>query len=213
MEKNNRNGILLGVVAVATLVVTIIGATFAYFTASVSGNAPVNASSYKFAMSLTVSKIAPTGSGVKDLIPVNSTDVGTALTGATNKSACVDKNDYAACVIYELNFTNSGSGTVTLNGTMTPTTNEFANLKYRAASTQAGLSSATSHALSGTNAVTTDLTNVSVPTSGGSYYIMLYIENNANADQPNDKGKSFSATLTFNDATGGSNARLQATFS
>ena len=213
MEKNNRNGILLGVVAVATLVVTIIGATFAYFTASVSGSAPVNASSYKFDMALTVTKQAPTGSGIKDLIPVNDADVGTAITGASGKSACVDKNDYAACVIYKLHFANSGSGTVTLNGSMTPTTNEFSNLKYRAAATTTALGSATSRALNGTTAVTTDLTGITVTTSGADYYIMLYIENNASADQPNDKGKTFSATLTFNDASGGSNARLQATFS
>ena len=42
---------------------------------------------------------------------------------------------------------------------------------------------------------------------------MLYIDNDTNADQPGDKGAAFTGTLTFNDASGGSNARLQATFS
>ena len=40
MENNNRNngrGIFYGVIGVATLVVAIIGATFAYFSASVTG--------------------------------------------------------------------------------------------------------------------------------------------------------------------------------
>ena len=37
MENNNGKGIFLGVVSVATLVVAIIGATFAYFSASVTG--------------------------------------------------------------------------------------------------------------------------------------------------------------------------------
>ena len=39
-ENSNRKGntILLTVIAVATLLVAVVGATFAYFTASVSGN-------------------------------------------------------------------------------------------------------------------------------------------------------------------------------
>ena len=210
MEKNNRNGILLGVVAVATLVVTIIGATFAYFTASVSGSQAVTAQSYKFDMALTVTKVAPSGSGVKDLIPLAASNISTALTGASGKGACVDINDYAACIIYDLSFTNSGSGTVTLNGSLTPT-NGFSNLYYRVASTQAGLSSATSTKL-GTSAITTGFTGISVPTTGAHLYLMLYVQDTG-ADQPGDQNKTFSGTLTFNDATGGSNARLQATFS
>ena len=39
MEENKSKGIFLGVVGVATLIVAIIGATFAYFVASASGNA------------------------------------------------------------------------------------------------------------------------------------------------------------------------------
>ena len=210
MENKNRNGILLGVVGVATLVVTIIGATFAYFTASVSGSGPVNATSYQFSMGLTISKVAPTGSGIKDLIPVATNDIGSALTGYSSKGACVDKSDYAACVIYDLAFTNSGSGTVTLNGTLTPT-NGFSNLYYRVASTQAGLSSATSTKL-GTSAITTGFTNISVPTTGAHLYLMLYVQDTG-SDQPGDQGKTFTGTFVFNDATGGANARLQATFS
>ena len=38
MEENKSKGIFLGVVGVATLIVAIIGATFAYFVASASGN-------------------------------------------------------------------------------------------------------------------------------------------------------------------------------
>ena len=42
MENKNGNGIFLGVVSVATLVVAIIGATFAYFSASITGDNTVN---------------------------------------------------------------------------------------------------------------------------------------------------------------------------
>ena len=38
MENNNGRGIFYGVIGVATLVVAIIGATFAYFSASAANN-------------------------------------------------------------------------------------------------------------------------------------------------------------------------------
>ena len=38
MEENKSKGIFLGVVGVATLIVAIIGATFAYFVANAGGN-------------------------------------------------------------------------------------------------------------------------------------------------------------------------------
>ena len=38
MDNNKSRGIFLGVLSVATLIVSIIGATFAYFVASDSGN-------------------------------------------------------------------------------------------------------------------------------------------------------------------------------
>ena len=38
MENKSGQGIFYGVIGVATLVVAIIGATFAYFSASASGN-------------------------------------------------------------------------------------------------------------------------------------------------------------------------------
>ena len=214
MENKRGSGIFLGVVGVATLVVAIIGATFAYFTATVSGTAPVTAQAYEFAMTLSVNKIAPsTAANAKDLIPLTTADIGTALTGAANKSACVDKDDFAACLIYELEFSNTGSSAVTLDGKLTPTVNEFDSLYYRVATTQAGLSSATSHALSGTTAVTDDLTSIAVGTGQTNLYLMLYIQNDTGNDQPNDKGAAFSGTLDFQDANGGSNAHLQATFS
>ena len=38
MENNNGRGIFYGVIGVATLVVAIIGATFAYFSANISSD-------------------------------------------------------------------------------------------------------------------------------------------------------------------------------
>ena len=209
-KKQTGNGILLGILAVATLVVTITGATFAYFTASVSGSAPVNAASYKFDMSLNVTKVNPATTPTKGdkLIPLASTDMAKAIT-----AGCVDDNGYTSCIIYQLNFVNSGSASVTLSGNLKPTTNGFSNLKY--ATTAIGGAKSTlsgANALSGTTAVTTGFTNLTIPTGTSTMYLMLYI-NNTSSNQDGDMDKTFSGTLTFSDTSSGSNSQLKATFS
>ena len=42
MENENKKGLFYGVIGVATLIVTIIGATFAYFSATVNPNSAIN---------------------------------------------------------------------------------------------------------------------------------------------------------------------------
>lgn len=210
MENKNSQGIFLGVMGVATLVVAIIGATFAYFSASVSGNAPVNAESYKFAMTLSVTPTDPatTPSKGDKLIPLTETDISKAVT-----AGCADKNGYAACRIYSLEFNNTGSSAVTLNGTLTPTSNDFTSLKYSVTAIDGAKSTlAAGTSISGTTAVSTGLTGLVIPANTTkTMYLMLYINNDTEANQPNDQGKSFSGTLTFNDASGGT-GKLEATF-
>ena len=208
-KKQSGNGILLAILTVATLLVTITGATFAYFSASVSGSGPVNAASYKFNITLTITKVNPatTPSKGDKLIPLAETNLAAAIT-----AGCIDSNGYAACNIYELTFSNTGSGSVTLSGNMTPTTNTFSNLKYSTTAIGAAKSTlSTGTAISGNTAVTTGFTNLTIPTGTSTMYLMLYV-NNVNSNQTNDQNKSFSGTITLNDTTGGS-GQLKANFS
>ena len=89
MENNRKgNGIFLGIVSVATLVVAIIGATFAYFSATTESNEDaVNLQAYEFNLAMSVSPIYP-GSANKiipfaadsQLVDTNGDDVeGQAL--------------------------------------------------------------------------------------------------------------------------------------
>ena len=73
MENRKGSGIFLGVVSVATLVVAIIGATFAYFSASVnSADDAVNVEAYNFAVGMTVkSELTKRG----NLIPLNPSTI------------------------------------------------------------------------------------------------------------------------------------------
>lgn len=131
MENSKGRGIFLGVVSVATLIVAIIGATFAWFSASLgSGENGVNLTAYQFDADLTVERVFPTEENASRKIipfvpnkvlregPENKIDnMNYALNEATNK--CVDSSGYLVCSLYKITVTNNGSDSIELDGTVT----------------------------------------------------------------------------------------------
>lgn len=112
MENKKGQGIFLGVVGVATLVVAIIGATFAYFSASTTGGAgeiqgQTLGGTEGGALQLAVSKISwdETGASSNDLVPTNLSST-TFQNAVTNK--CVaeagegDTTKYTGCHFYRI---------------------------------------------------------------------------------------------------------------
>ena len=131
MENSKGRGIFLGVVSVATLIVAIIGATFAWFSASVSsGENDVNLTAYQFDADLTVERVFPTKENAsRKIIPFvpdkvlneglenETNNMNYALNEATNK--CVDSSGYLVCSLYKITVTNNGSDAIELDGTVT----------------------------------------------------------------------------------------------
>ena len=131
MENSKGRGIFLGVVSVATLIVAIIGATFAWFSASVnSGENDVNLTTYQFDADLTVKRVFPTDENAsKKIIPFvpnkvlreglenETNNMNYALNEAANK--CVDSSGYLVCSLYKITVTNNGSDAIELDGTVT----------------------------------------------------------------------------------------------
>ena len=133
MENSKGRGIFLGVVSVATLIVAIIGATFAWFSASVSsGENDVNLTAYQFDADLTVERVFPTPTpenASRKIIPFvpdkvlreglenETNNMNYALNEATNK--CVDSSGYLVCSLYKITVTNNGSDAIELDGTVT----------------------------------------------------------------------------------------------
>ena len=131
MENSKGRGIFLGVVSVATLIVAIIGATFAWFSASVgTGKNDVNLTAYQFDAKLTVERVFPTAENAsKKIIPFvpdkvlneglenETNNMNYALNEATNK--CVDSSGYLVCSLYKITVTNNGSDAIELDGTVT----------------------------------------------------------------------------------------------
>ena len=131
MENSKGRGIFLGVVSVATLIVAIIGATFAWFSASVgSGENDVNLTAYQFDADLTVERVFPTAENAsKKIIPFvpdkvlregqgdQTNNMNYALNEATKK--CVDSSGYLVCSLYKITVTNNGSDAIELDGSVT----------------------------------------------------------------------------------------------
>ena len=109
MEKrNNGKGIFYGVIGVATLVVAIIGATFAYFTASASNNNVITGDMATVSLSLSVAKVSDIDTQNQGMIPMSNGMVEAAALGSGNVT-CKDDNGNAVCQIYKITLTNSSS--------------------------------------------------------------------------------------------------------
>ena len=138
MENNNGKGIFYGVIGIATLIVAIVGATFAYFSATYeTSNTAINITSYSgFSVSLSMSKIAPSVA-VNKLIPLDSTAyMASALTHKNSEGVlepCIDVNGDQVCAIYEMTLTNNGDSAVDVVGYLSADVNDYTtnNLKYQ----------------------------------------------------------------------------------
>lgn len=152
MENRKGNGIFLGVISVATLIVAMIGATFAYFSATTE-SAPnaIDLGAYEFKLSLDVIPIYPEDASA--LIPLNpntvienaqapnNTNLLYALNVAENK--CIDDNGLQVCALYQVIIENEAPNPVTLSGSIKTISNDqaagetsgpFENLTYQAIS-------------------------------------------------------------------------------
>jgi len=242
MENRKGNGIFLGIVSIATLIVAIIGATFAYFSASTESDPnAVNLTAYEFKLSLSVSPIYPEGASA--LIPLNPTTVipnapvanNTNLKYAINEAAkrCIDDQGLQVCALYQVTIENQAVNAITLSGQLKTYTNNaaegdgktpFTNLTYQAVEgdhntglTLVGDPVTIASEVEGV----VDIADITVPgaTTGedgglitGKGYSYVLIYLNDNGDQSSEMGASFTGQLIYSSGTGTGN-NLTGTFS
>lgn len=218
MENNNGRGIFYGVMGVATLVVAIVGATFAYFAASTSGTAnAVAANSVTVAGTLALEENTD---GIRNrLIPTANAEMlkAVALKGTnqcTGVSAADGKSKYDLCSTYVYTLTNNADVAQTVYMNFTTVDNGFENLYYcvyEATGDKAtGYTVNTSSPVqtcgavpAKANAVEGKSGTVQIGTTGvpidskvsKSYAVVLYINETSN-EQPNDEGKKFVGTVS-----------------
>ncbi len=153
MENKRGSGIFLGVVSVATLVVAIIGATFAFFsTQTGSENNAVNVGAYEFATKIaSVDRIYPTTDDeakfTQGIIPLNATkkiaetETTYLMRAIANDKKCIDEKGYMVCVLYKVTLTNTSTIAAEMNLTVKTTKNDkgaggeaFTDLTFQALS-------------------------------------------------------------------------------
>ena len=116
-ENNNKGrGVFYGVIGVATLVVAIIGATFAYFTASQNaGNNVIGGNMATIGFNLEVTKVLDPGEG-SGMIPMSNSMVEPAVSKIANTGGCTDDAGNAVCQIYKITITNTSTAKMFVDG-------------------------------------------------------------------------------------------------
>ena len=127
-QKNNGRGIFYGVIGVATLVVAIIGATFAYFTATATNATNITGNMASVSFGLDVHKVTTADEKLGGMIPMSNSMVEAAVKGNSKSDEnastgtpqiCVDDNGNAVCQIYKISVTNNGTAGMFLDGYVT----------------------------------------------------------------------------------------------
>lgn len=236
MENRKGSGVFLGVVSIATLVVAIIGATFAFFSATVTGEGSVDVGAYEFNASLSVNAVYT----ADKIIPMDPTKEITGYTGdkgnntnlkyAINEAAtrCQDSQGMDVCAVYSATFQNNGSEDITLNGVLKSTKNQasseemgtdgqplrtgFTNLKLVQLTGEEGsfgVDTSAAKTMPDLNGEI-ELDQVVVPaTESKTVYFVVYL-NEAGATNNKEMGAQYSAELTY--TADGASAELTGTF-
>ena len=219
MEENKSKGIFLGVVGVATLIVAIIGATFAYFVANASGNTgKVQAGAANVAGTLTLTE---TVDYRQNMIPVTEALMKTsykradAATGAGNGrcegySAAGGNTVYNLCSIYQFKVSNTASIAQTIYASLTANTNTFTNLKYCIFEGEAGTSDTEKVACRDMPTAGNTDSNIfseliSATTGTHTYTLVMYINETSEDQTTADSGKAFTGTISITSADGSNN--------
>lgn len=216
MDNNKSRGIFLGVLSVATLIVSIIGATFAYFVASANGKEnAVQAGTANVAGTLTLTE---TVDYRQNMIPVTETlmktsykrteaATGTGTGRCEGYSAAGGNTVYNLCSIYQFTVSNSASIAQTIYASLTANTNTFANLKYCIFEGEAGTTDTEKVACRNMPAKGTTDSNVFselIPATTGThtYTLVMYINETSEDQTTADSGKTFTGTISITSGDG-----------
>ncbi len=197
MEENRKGpGVFYAVVGVATLVVAIIGATFAYFSASTTNKTDVTGRTASGAsLSMAITRVSDAGTAA-NMIPMLTTDLQKGVTGTESKS-CIDANGNTVCQVYKITVTN-GSADIGINvkGTMN-LASTAKNMKWEVLTDATTVKADGTPVAQGTDGVI--VANQALAKTGSQdFYLVVWLEETNEAQDTDDAEKSFTGTVTFN---------------
>ncbi len=203
LDKNERKGqgTFYMIIAMLTLVVAIVGATFAYFSLQASDENTIKGNAAQAGLSLEVRKVSVDASG--DLVPLDETLLEKAIKGdsATGSQMCVDKNGNTVCQVYEIKVTNEGTAATAVNGSLTLSAETITNLKWQIMTDQS--TPVTDTGQFKTTDDTEIAKNDTVEANPGTktYYIMIWIDEIESPQNDSDTG-AFTGVVSFTSADG-----------
>ena len=224
--ENKGQGIFYGVIGVATLVVAIIGATFAYFSAQAEVNGDnITGNSLQLGGALTVEVTKMTFSGAtagsNNLVPATIDVTGASGINQALDAKC-EKNGYTGCHVYKIVATSTETvaaasiNLATLTSTASTNKSDWKYVIYT------GTDSAASALVAG-GAGSMDLASAFDMHKGAgltkntpvTYYLMIYLaEDNAteaqNSGGTNDAQGGYTGTITMTAGSGSVTANFTA---
>lgn len=122
MEQNIRkNNIIYASIGVMTLIITIVGATYAYYTATDNVDDIIGGNMATINFDVTITKKTTVDDIKGGLIPMTNSMVQKAVSNASGNGICVDDNNNAVCQVYKITVTNTGSASMFVDGYVTLT--------------------------------------------------------------------------------------------
>ena len=221
MENKNGQGIFYGVIGVATLVVAIIGATFAFFNAQASTNyvnkIEGNTLNLASALSVSVTRLDLGGTAAsKNLVPAtistaDATGINQALT------AKCEKGGYTGCHVYKIVAQSSETVNAASINLATLTTTAKVKSDWKYVIYTGSDSAATALVAGGTGSMNLasafDMHKGAGLTAGTpvTYYLMVYLSDDGatqNDGGDNDATGSYTGTVTMTAGTGSVSANF-----
>lgn len=207
-ENNNGRGLFYGVIGVATLIVAIIGATFAYFSvnANITNNNGISGDTVNVSETTITGTLTRVTQSTVAMVPLKTEDLQKGITGE-NGQQCIDKNGAKVCDIYTLTINNSSDAPVSLAGDLTITATNMADLRWSLLESTTSATGATAKDVNDTVIVANEL--LAANDGSKTYYFVIWF-NETEENQNAQAGKSYTGTVTFTAANGG---RITAQFS
>lgn len=215
MEENNRKGpgVFYAVVGVATLVVAIIGATFAFFSAQATNTEDVTGTTATGAsLALTVTRVSDVATAA-NMVPMLDEDLQKGVTGEGGKS-CVDKNGNTVCQVYKVNIANGSNIAVNVKGTMTLSGGGATNMRWQVLTNATTINASADTINAGSEGVIV-ANQALTAASNHDFYIVVWLHETGSDQTDPDAGKTFTGSITFNgvNADGSATNGVTASFS
>lgn len=206
--ENNGKGIFYGVIGVATLIVAIIGATFAYFSASTSNSDTIKGNTLDVASSFTlnVEKITFGGATApsNDLVPAELDGSGTEGINRALTANC-EKDGYTGCHLYKITA-ESGQKLTTASITIDSlTTTAGTKDRWKYAIFKGTQDNATDFVKNDTFATAPYDMHQNAAVEADTpveYFLLIYLENTA-SDQSGTESGSYTGSVSFKAAGSG----------